>query len=214
MSFQRTRMSADRTLMSVIRTSLSLISFGFTIFQVFEKLQGSERDHARRARRAISASTLVALGILMLVGGIGYHAAIHVRAARTSDKAMTADGLIHGESRFPAIAHADHRRDPAADRHRRDREHGLPGSDRSGEADVAKRMAAKTQKGQSSAWPRHTQVDTQVDTQDRQAQHPRHLGRRYRHLEPELLFARPDGLSHAQHRPAREGRHDVHRFLR
>ena len=39
MSFQRTRMSADRTLMSVIRTSLSLISFGFTIFQVFEKLR-------------------------------------------------------------------------------------------------------------------------------------------------------------------------------
>ena len=39
MSFQRTRMSADRTLMSVIRTSLSLISFGFTIYQVFEKLR-------------------------------------------------------------------------------------------------------------------------------------------------------------------------------
>ena len=38
MSFQRTRLSADRTLMSVIRTSLSLIGFGFTIFQVFEKL--------------------------------------------------------------------------------------------------------------------------------------------------------------------------------
>ncbi len=43
MSFQRTRMSADRTLMSVIRTSLSLISFGFTIFQVFEKLHESRR---------------------------------------------------------------------------------------------------------------------------------------------------------------------------
>ena len=39
MSFQRTRMSADRTLMSVMRTSLSLISFGFTIFQIFEKLR-------------------------------------------------------------------------------------------------------------------------------------------------------------------------------
>jgi hypothetical protein len=43
MSFQRTRMSADRTLMSVIRTSLSLISFGFTIFQVFERLRESKR---------------------------------------------------------------------------------------------------------------------------------------------------------------------------
>src|SRR5260370_6981441 len=39
MSFQRTRMSADRTLMSVIPTSLSLITFGFTIFQVFQMLK-------------------------------------------------------------------------------------------------------------------------------------------------------------------------------
>jgi len=49
MSFQRTRMSADRTLMSVIRTSLSLIGFGFTIFQVFQKLyggRGTESAHA------------------------------------------------------------------------------------------------------------------------------------------------------------------------
>jgi hypothetical protein len=38
MSFQRTRMSADRTLMSVLRTSLSLIGFGFTIFQIFQKM--------------------------------------------------------------------------------------------------------------------------------------------------------------------------------
>ena len=48
MSFQRTRMSADRTLMSVIRTSLSLISFGFTIFQIFEKLRDAQRHRARR----------------------------------------------------------------------------------------------------------------------------------------------------------------------
>ncbi len=55
MSFQRTRMSADRTLMSVIRTSLALISFGFTIFQVFQKL----RDQAvitHDTAAAISAS--------------------------------------------------------------------------------------------------------------------------------------------------------------
>ena len=41
MSFQRTRMSADRTLMSAIRTSLALISFGFTIFQFFQKLKAA-----------------------------------------------------------------------------------------------------------------------------------------------------------------------------
>ena len=72
MSFQRTRMSADRTLMSVIRTSLSLIGFGFTIFQVFEKLrEHNVITHAGAPRNF--GITLVALGIVMLVGGIVYH---------------------------------------------------------------------------------------------------------------------------------------------
>src|SRR5208282_4177462 len=72
MSFQRTRMSADRTLMSVIRTSLSLIGFGFTIFQVFEKLyENGVLKNSLAARRFGVA--LVLLGIAMLVVGIGYH---------------------------------------------------------------------------------------------------------------------------------------------
>jgi putative membrane protein len=99
MSFQRTRMSADRTLMSVIRTSLSLISFGFTIFQVFEKL----RDQAVIAHAAAPRNfgiTLVALGIVMLIGGIIYHLQF-MYGLREERKAMTAAGLIHGESRFP-----------------------------------------------------------------------------------------------------------------
>ena len=99
MSFQRTRMSADRTLMSVIRTSLSLISFGFTIFQVFEKLRDHNViEHAGAARNF--GVTLVALGILMLVGGIIYHMQfmLHLREER---KAMSADGLIHAQSSFP-----------------------------------------------------------------------------------------------------------------
>jgi putative membrane protein len=99
MSFQRTRMSADRTLMSVIRTSLSLISFGFTIAQVFEKL----RDHDVIAHAGSGRNfglTLVGLGILMLIGGIGYHVQfmLHLRAERT---AMAADGLVHAQSSFP-----------------------------------------------------------------------------------------------------------------
>jgi putative membrane protein len=99
MSFQRTRMSADRTLMSVIRTSLSLISFGFTIFQVFQKLRDQNIvTHAASARNFGVA--LVALGILMLVGGIIYHLQfmLHLREMR---KTMTDTGLIHGESSFP-----------------------------------------------------------------------------------------------------------------
>src|SRR5215471_17049799 len=42
MSFQRTRMSADRTLMSVMRTALSLIGFGFTLYQIFQKLHDAQ----------------------------------------------------------------------------------------------------------------------------------------------------------------------------
>ncbi len=99
MSFQRTRMSADRTLMSVIRTSLSLISFGFTIFQVFEKLrEHNVITHAGAARNFGVA--LVGLGIVMLIGGIVYHLQfmMHLRLQRD---AMVADGLVHGESKFP-----------------------------------------------------------------------------------------------------------------
>jgi putative membrane protein len=99
MSFQRTRMSADRTLMSVIRTSLSLISFGFTIFQFFQKLRDSDvLTHAAPARNFGTA--LVLLGIAMLIGGIGYHLTF-MRGLRRTRESMVNDGYIYGESAFP-----------------------------------------------------------------------------------------------------------------
>ena len=99
MSFQRTRMSADRTLMSVIRTSLSLIGFGFTIFQFFQKLKDAGTLAHAAAPRNFGVA-LVALGILMLVGGIVYHLQfmLHLRHQR---QAMVAERLVHGESKFP-----------------------------------------------------------------------------------------------------------------
>lgn len=99
MSFQRTRMSADRTLMSVMRTSLSLISFGFTIFQVFEKAKDQSLITHAAAPRNFGV-TLVGLGILMLIGGIAYHVQFMI-GLREERKAMTASELIHGESHFP-----------------------------------------------------------------------------------------------------------------
>jgi putative membrane protein len=99
MSFQRTRMSADRTLMSVIRTSLSLISFGFTIYQVFEKLRDQGLLTGAGPARNFG-TTLVALGIGMLALGIGYHLQF-MYGLREERKAMTAAGLVHGESKFP-----------------------------------------------------------------------------------------------------------------
>jgi putative membrane protein len=99
MSFQRTRMSADRTLMSVMRTSLSLIGFGFTIFQVFQKLH--EMQVVKSAHAAGNfGKALVLLGILMLALGIGYHVRYMVELRRLRAE-LKRDGLIHGETRFP-----------------------------------------------------------------------------------------------------------------
>ena len=99
MSFQRTRMSADRTLMSVIRTSLSLIGFGFTIFQVFQKLHDANVLKSSGAPRRFG-EVLVAVGILMLVVGIGYHV-VFMKGLRDERQRLKAEGLIHAESQFP-----------------------------------------------------------------------------------------------------------------
>jgi putative membrane protein len=99
MSFQRTRMSADRTLMSVIRTSLSLIGFGFTIFQVFQKLHDSGVLKSSSSPRNFG-EMLVCLGIGMLVVGIGYHITFMVGLRRERGMLKQA-GLIHAESQFP-----------------------------------------------------------------------------------------------------------------
>src|SRR6185503_9380938 len=99
MSFQRTRLSADRTLMSVMRTSLSLISFGFTIAQVFQKLKDQDVLTGARPARNFGI-TLVALGIGMLAFGIVYHIQFMV-GLREERKAMASTGIVHAESKFP-----------------------------------------------------------------------------------------------------------------
>jgi putative membrane protein len=99
MSFQRTRMSADRTLMSVIRTSLSLISFGFTIYQVFQKLRDQGVLTGAAPARNFGVA-LVLLGIAMLVLGIVYHLQFMIEL-REERKALSISGLVHGDSHFP-----------------------------------------------------------------------------------------------------------------
>lgn len=100
MSFQRTRMSADRTLMSVIRTSLSLISFGFTIYQIFQKLHDSNVIPVSSGAARNFGVTLVGLGILMLVVGIIYHIQFMLGLRSVRDE-MREEGLIFAQSRFP-----------------------------------------------------------------------------------------------------------------
>jgi putative membrane protein len=100
LALQRTRMSADRTLMSVIRTSLSLLSFGFTISQIFQKLTESNVLHGDSTAGRHFGAALVLVGIAMLVLGIAYHLQFML-ALRSSRRQLTKDGLIHGESPFP-----------------------------------------------------------------------------------------------------------------
>lgn len=99
MAFQRTRMAADRTLMAVIRTSLSLISFGFTIAQVFQKLR-DQNVIARAAPARRFGLALVVLGVAMLIGGIIYHVRYMI-GLRKMRHAMREQGLVHAESIFP-----------------------------------------------------------------------------------------------------------------
>jgi putative membrane protein len=100
MSFQRTRMSADRTLMSVIRTSLSLIGFGFTIFQIFQKMFDAKVLPSMTPARHFGTA-LMSLGVIMLIAGIGYHLAF-MRGLRLQRNSMRDAGLIHAQSGFPA----------------------------------------------------------------------------------------------------------------
>jgi len=100
MSFQRTRMSADRTLMSVIRTSISLISFGFTIFQFFQKLRDSNVFKDPQTAPRTFGQSLVWLGVAMLIVGILYHLQF-MSGLRREREALCSEGLIHEESHFP-----------------------------------------------------------------------------------------------------------------
>ncbi len=99
MSFHRTRMSADRTLMSIIRTSLSLISFGFTIFQFFQKLAENNVVNTAESTRAFGIA-LVWIGIGMLALGILFHAQFML-GLRHERNQMKEEGLVHAESHFP-----------------------------------------------------------------------------------------------------------------
>ena len=99
MAFQRTRLAEDRTLMAVIRTALSLIGFGFTIYQFFQRLREQDVITRAAAPRHFGVA-LVALGIVMLVLGIGYHVQFMLGLRRLRES-MREEGLIHGETVFP-----------------------------------------------------------------------------------------------------------------
>jgi putative membrane protein len=100
LALQRTRLAADRTLMAVIRTSLSLISFGFTIFKISQNLVDSKILKIGGSVPHFGVG-LVLLGVLMLIIGMVYHLQF-MHVLRKQRRQLTQDGLIRGESPFPA----------------------------------------------------------------------------------------------------------------
>lgn len=99
MAFQRTRLAADRTLMAVIRTALSMMSFGFTIHQLAEKM----KDHGLLTSDASErhfGGALIIIAIALLIMGIIYHLRF-MHELRGERAAMVKEGLLHGESKFP-----------------------------------------------------------------------------------------------------------------
>ena len=70
-----TRFASERTMMAVLRTSLSLISFGFTIYKVFESVIHSMGDASpfrfKGPRRF--GMTLVGIGLFVLIAGGWQH---------------------------------------------------------------------------------------------------------------------------------------------
>jgi putative membrane protein len=85
--------------MSVIRTSLSLISFGFTIFQFFQKLREADVVSSAREPR-VFGMWLVWLGVGFLLLGIIFHVHFMLGLRRTRT-AMKGGQLIHAESGYP-----------------------------------------------------------------------------------------------------------------
>jgi putative membrane protein len=72
----RTRMALERTQMAWVRTGVSLIAFGFTIYQVLDRLPGREAAAHPRMPLYLGLS-LIATGIIALViAALDYRSAI------------------------------------------------------------------------------------------------------------------------------------------
>ncbi len=102
-SWLRTRLSIERTLMSWNRTSLSLISFGFTIYQFFDKFQQATTGGAPlrpEAPRNLGLA-LVALGTLgIAVATIQYLQVIHYLRGAEFEEVAAHEGVPHWSMTF------------------------------------------------------------------------------------------------------------------
>lgn len=64
---ERNRLALERTLMAWTRTSTSLIAFGFTIYQIFQRLADSERLSEPIVSPQTIGITMIVIGLAALI---------------------------------------------------------------------------------------------------------------------------------------------------
>ena len=95
LAFERTQMAADRTLMATVRTALSLISFGFTINEVFQQLGEGGPLRGGPAAHYFGLA-LVVLGICLLAAGLLGHRQFMKNLARRKERLFVLGLGRHG----------------------------------------------------------------------------------------------------------------------
>jgi putative membrane protein len=66
LAFERTLLAHERTLMAWIRTSISMISFGFTIYKIFEETSKTPEGQNRLLTPRVVGMIMISFGLLAL----------------------------------------------------------------------------------------------------------------------------------------------------
>ncbi|MGW0159351.1 YidH family protein [Mycobacterium sp. NPDC003323] len=64
---ERNRLALERTLMAWTRTATSLIAFGFTIYQIFERLADNERLAEPFVSPQVVGTVMIVIGVVALL---------------------------------------------------------------------------------------------------------------------------------------------------
>ena len=66
LAFERTILAHERTLMAWVRTAISMISFGFTIYKIFEEASRKPGEHQMLSPRVVGM-IMISFGLLALI---------------------------------------------------------------------------------------------------------------------------------------------------